>query len=147
MSPVSQLQGEFLYAAQTVAEHHGLTPARWQVLGAAAATPSSVADIARVLGLARQSVQRVADDLTEAGLATWAVNPRHARAKWLVPTHRGTDVLQDTARDQAAWADGVTERLAAAGITDADVARAEALLNRMVRISQNYWDEQENETA
>jgi len=134
--PVSELQAEFLYAAEAVAERHGLTPARWQVLGAAIAQPQSVADIARGLSLARQSVQRVADDVVDAGLATWETNPRHARAKLLVPTEAGRAVNDATTADQFAWADEVGSRL-----DPHDVAALRGLLERVTGVSRRYWDE------
>ncbi|WP_394161058.1 MarR family winged helix-turn-helix transcriptional regulator [Galactobacter valiniphilus] len=136
--PVSELQAEFLYAADTVAERHGLTPARWQVLGAAIAQPQSVADIARGLGLARQSVQRVADDVVAAGLAGWAPNPAHARAKLLVATDAGHAINDAVTEDQLAWADEVGSRL-----DPHDVAALRGLLDRVTAVSREYWDELE----
>lgn len=138
MLPVSELQAEFLYAADTVAERHGLTPARWQVLGAAIAQPQSVADIARGLGLARQSVQRVADDVVAAGLAGWAPNPAHARAKLLVATDAGRAINDAVTADELAWADEVGSRL-----DPHDVAALRGLLDRVTAVSREYWDELE----
>lgn len=140
--PVSELQAEFLYAAESVAERHGLTPARWQVLGAALAQEQSVADIARGLGLARQSVQRVADDVVGLGWAEWATNPRHARAKLLVPTAAGRAVLERTQTDQAQWADAVGSRL-----DTHDVAALRGLLERVTMVSRHYWDEVDAATS
>lgn len=140
--PASELQAEFLYAADTVAERHGLTPARWQVLGATIAEPQSVADIARGLGLARQSVQRVADDVVNAGLAEWATNPKHARAKLLVGTAAGREVVAATNADQLAWADAVGSRL-----NVHDVAALRGLLERVIAVSRDYWDELEAQDA
>ena len=48
-----------------------------------------MAGIAREMGLARQSVQRIADILVERGLADYRDNPAHRRAKLLVPTESG----------------------------------------------------------
>lgn len=138
VAPVSELQAEFLYAAESVAEAHGLTPARWQVLGAALARPQSVADIARSLALARQSVQRVADDVVALGWARWATNPRHARAKLLVPTDAGATVLEATQHDQRQWAHAVGSRL-----NPDDVAALRELMERVTAVSRAYWDEVE----
>lgn len=41
------------------------------------------------MGITRQSVQRVADALVEAGLAEYRPNPAHRRAKLLAPTDEG----------------------------------------------------------
>ncbi len=41
------------------------------------------------MGLTRQSVQRIADLLVERGLAAYADNPAHRRAKLVTPTSAG----------------------------------------------------------
>ena len=61
--PVFALNGELLEAAAVITAPHELTPARWQVLGAVLEEPLPVAEIARRVGLTRQSVQRVANDV------------------------------------------------------------------------------------
>ena len=84
-----KLNGEFLALAEELARPAGLTAAWWHVLGAVLGEPLPVAGIAREMGLARQSVQRVADILVERGLAEYRDNPAHRRAKLLVPTSEG----------------------------------------------------------
>jgi DNA-binding MarR family transcriptional regulator len=84
-----KLNGQFLALAEELARPAGLTAAWWQVLGAVLADPLPVAGIAREMGLARQSVQRVADILVDRGLAEYRDNPAHRRAKLLVPTEAG----------------------------------------------------------
>ena len=84
-----KLNGQFLALAEELARPAGLTAAWWQVLGAVLGAPLPVAGIAREMGLARQSVQRIADILVERGLAGYRDNPAHRRAKLLVPTEAG----------------------------------------------------------
>ena len=84
-----KLNGQFLALAEELARPAGLTAAWWQVLGAVLGAPLQVAGIAREMGLARQSVQRIADILVERGLAVYRDNPAHRRAKLLVPTEAG----------------------------------------------------------
>jgi DNA-binding MarR family transcriptional regulator len=84
-----KLNGQFLALAEELARPAGLTAAWWQVLGAVLGEPLPVAGIAREMGLARQSVQRVADILVERGLAEYLDNPAHRRAKLLTPTAAG----------------------------------------------------------
>jgi DNA-binding MarR family transcriptional regulator len=83
------VHGQVLEVAEELARPVGLTAARWQVLGAVLAEPLPVAGIARVMGLARQSVQRIADLLVEQGLADYQPNPAHRRAKLLSATDAG----------------------------------------------------------
>ena len=88
-----KLNGQFLALAEDLARPAGLTAASWQVLGAVLGRPLPVAGIAREMGLARQSVQRIADILVERGLAEYHDNPAHRRAKLLVPTEAGRTAI------------------------------------------------------
>ncbi len=84
-----RLNGQLLAVAEELARPAGLTAAWWQVLGAVLREPLPVAGIARAMGITRQSVQRVADLLVDKGLAAYAPNPAHRRAKLLAPTAEG----------------------------------------------------------
>ncbi|QES06906.1 MarR family transcriptional regulator [Streptomyces venezuelae] len=86
---VFRLNGQFLAVSERLAEPAGLTAAWWQVLGAVLPEPLPVAGIARVMGITRQSVQRIADLLVREGLAVYEPNPAHRRAKLLAPTEAG----------------------------------------------------------
>lgn len=86
---VFHLNGQFLAVSEELARPAGLTAAWWQVLGAVLREPLPVAGIARAMGITRQSVQRIADLLVERGLAAYAPNPAHRRAKLLTPTAEG----------------------------------------------------------
>ncbi|MFD4864521.1 MarR family winged helix-turn-helix transcriptional regulator [Streptomyces sp. NPDC058412] len=86
---VFRLNGQFLSVSEELARPAGLTAAWWQVLGAVLREPLPVAGIARTMGITRQSVQRIADLLVAKGLAEYAPNPAHRRAKLLRPTQEG----------------------------------------------------------
>ncbi|MET9349609.1 MarR family winged helix-turn-helix transcriptional regulator [Streptomyces termitum] len=86
---VFRLNGRFLAVSERLAEPAGLTAAWWQVLGAVLPGPLPVAGVARVMGITRQSVQRIADLLVRDGLAVYEPNPAHRRAKLLAPTEAG----------------------------------------------------------
>ncbi|MFJ7208318.1 MarR family winged helix-turn-helix transcriptional regulator [Streptomyces sp. NPDC098789] len=86
---VFRLNGQFLGVSEELAAPAGLTAAWWQVLGAVLTEPLPVAGIARAMGITRQSVQRIADLLVQRGLAAYAPNPAHRRAKLLSPTAEG----------------------------------------------------------
>jgi DNA-binding MarR family transcriptional regulator len=88
-----RLNGQLLAVAEELARPAGLTAAWWQVLGAALGEPQSVSEIARAMGLTRQSVQRIADLLVERGLAAYADNPAHRRAKLVTPTAAGREAV------------------------------------------------------
>ncbi len=121
------LHGRFLAAAEELARPAGLTAARWQVLGAVLREPRTVSEVARVMGLTRQSVQRLADVLVEQGLAAYADNPAHRRSKLLAATTAGLAAVRSIHDAQVAWADGVTAGMDAAQL-EAALATVEALL-------------------
>ncbi|WP_106850269.1 MarR family winged helix-turn-helix transcriptional regulator [Blastococcus sp. Marseille-P5729] len=132
--PAFELNGEFLAAAEVITRPHDLTPARWQVLGAVIDEPLPVAEIARRvgLGLARQSVQRVADDLVTHEWATWAENPHHRRAKLLAATDRGIAAVRAMAAEQHRWADAVGTEIGLA-----DLACLADLIRRVIEASRS----------
>jgi DNA-binding MarR family transcriptional regulator len=84
-----RLNGQFLAVAERLAQPAGLTATRWQVLGAVLGEAMSVSDIARTMGITRQSVQRTADVLAEQGLIAYRDNPAHRRAKLVEATEAG----------------------------------------------------------
>lgn len=87
----------------------GLSHARARVLAALAdqGAARTVSQLARVLGVARQGVQRLADDLAAAGLIAFEDNPGHARAKLASLTPAGQAAHAEAERRRAAWAEGL----------------------------------------
>jgi len=106
-----RLNGQFLAVAEALAAPAGLTATRWQVLGAVLPEPLSVSDIARVMGITRQSVQRTADLLAEAGLVAYRNNPAHRRAKLVEVTPEGREAVRGIDPQHAEFARRLTEVL------------------------------------
>jgi DNA-binding MarR family transcriptional regulator len=133
--PVFELNGEFLAAAEMMTRPVGLTPAWWQVLGSTLDEPLSVAEIARRvgLGLARQSVQRVADLLVERNWASYRDNPAHRRAKLLEPTSAGRRAIDRLTAAQHAWADSVGN-----AVGEDELRHALAVLRSIIESSRAY---------
>jgi DNA-binding MarR family transcriptional regulator len=115
-------------AGDALARPAGQTSARWQVLAAAEHGPATVAGIARALGLARQSVQRVADLLAQEGLVAYDDNPEHLRAKLIRLLPPGQVALTRIQAAQRQWADrlggeiGVDDLTLASGVLDRVIA-------------------------
>jgi DNA-binding MarR family transcriptional regulator len=88
---VFRLNGELIAMGDDLVSDIGLTSARWQVLGAIALSksPLPIAQIARNMGLTRQAVQRVANELEANGFVRFAPNPHHQRAKLVMLTRKG----------------------------------------------------------
>ncbi|OCO98070.1 MULTISPECIES: MarR family transcriptional regulator [unclassified Ensifer] len=124
---VLRLAGPLTVAGDALSRPSGQTSARWQVLAAARHGPMSVADAARALGLARQGVQRIADLLAEEGLVAYEDNPAHQRAKLMVLTKSGHDVLGEIKERQAVWADRLGADLGEDRLRQASALIAEAI--------------------
>ena len=126
---VLQLNGLLTAAGDALAAPAGQTSARWQVLAAVEDAPLAVAQIARAMNLARQSVQRVADLLVQERLAVYEDNPAHLRAKLLQLTPRGRAALKTIQAAQRLWAEGL-----AAGIGEAKLRAASSVLGELQQV-------------
>ena len=98
--------GLLLAAGDRLAGEHGLTSARWQVLGAIALAhrPLTVPQIARRMGLTRQAVHTTVNRLTAEGLVELAANVDHRRSQLVSITELGRAKYRAIDETQAAWA-------------------------------------------
>ncbi|SEH25727.1 DNA-binding transcriptional regulator, MarR family [Methylobacterium sp. 275MFSha3.1] len=110
---VFRINGELLAAGDTLVGDLGLTSARWQVLGAIALSPVPlpVAHIARNMGLTRQAVQRLVDEMRADGLVRLEPNPHHRRAMLVLATESGEAAYRAAIARQERWADALTSGL------------------------------------
>jgi DNA-binding MarR family transcriptional regulator len=122
-----RLNGQLLAAAETMARPAGLTAAWWQVLGAVLREPLPVSGIAREMGLARQSVQRIADLLVDKGMAEYLPNPAHRRAKLLRPTEGGWAAIARLRDAQHAFANRIS-----AAVGERDLRQALGVLEKLI---------------
>lgn len=93
IADVYELAGALRQAGETLAAAEGQTQARWQLLSAVSERGLTVPQAGRRLGITRQAVQRVANDLVHDGLATFADNPDHRASPLLVLTDDGSDTV------------------------------------------------------
>jgi DNA-binding MarR family transcriptional regulator len=93
VADIYELAGRFRDGGEVIAGALGQTQARWQVLSAASASPHTVPQIARRLGVTRQNVQRIADLLVQERWASFEPNPDHKGSPFLVLNARGQDAL------------------------------------------------------
>jgi DNA-binding MarR family transcriptional regulator len=103
--------GLLLAAGDELSADEGLTSARWQVLGAIALAerPLTVPQIARRMGLTRQSVHASVGRLAADGLVEWGPNADHRRSRLVHLTERGTARYAALDRRQIAWVHGLSE--------------------------------------
>jgi len=95
---VFRLNGRLIAAGDALVAGIDLTSARWQVIGAMAKD---------AMGLTRQSVQRIVDELAVAGFVSFQPNPHHKRAKLVSLTSKGIAAADAAMRLQKPWADAL----------------------------------------
>ena len=94
IADIYELAGRLREYGDAIAQPVGQTQARWQVMSAASADPHTVPQIARVLGVTRQNVQRIADLLVAERSAEYRDNPDHRASPHLVLTKRGRTAFE-----------------------------------------------------
>ncbi len=137
---VFRANGLLLAAGEGLAGAEELTSARWQVLGAVALAdrPLTVPQVARRMGLTRQSVQTSVNRLRDDGLLAVNHNPDHLRS----PLHRLTDLgaTRFTAlqRRQVEWVNEL-----ATGLDQAELATTSRVLAELsARLTANARGEE-----
>ena len=110
----------------------GITNARWQTLSELFALEKrvTVSELARHMGLTRQAVQRLADDMASDDLVEFIENPGDARAMHLILTEAGRAKYHDALEREWQWANAIAEGFDAEQITRA-VALLEAITQKI----------------
>ncbi|TDC75292.1 MarR family transcriptional regulator [Actinomadura sp. 7K507] len=116
IADVYQLAGLSRHTAEDIAREEGQSTARWHVLSVLSERPMTVSGAARRLGLTRQSVQRVVNELKAAGLVVGTGNPDDARAPLVQ--------LSDSGRQTLARLDAAGRRHRSQLLTDTDLDAA-----------------------
>ncbi|MFI8221510.1 MarR family winged helix-turn-helix transcriptional regulator [Streptomyces sp. NPDC085932] len=127
IADVFEAAGALRRLSEKTASVEGLTQARWQVLSAVSEDPLTVPQAARRLGVRRQNIQRVANDLAAFGLAAYAPNPDHRGSPLLTLTPRGKETLARVT-DRAAARD----RTLFAAVPEEEIIAARATLRRLL---------------
>lgn len=106
---IFKLSGLLITEGDKLTEEFSLTSARWKVLGAVTASPVSitVADIAREMGLTRQAVQRLMNEMNSDGLVDFRENPKHKRAQLIVLTDKGLKTYELLDKKQSKWINSI----------------------------------------
>src|SRR5437870_976572 len=122
---IFRLNGRLLMAGDRLVAGLDLTSARWQVLGAIALAeqPQPVAWLARNMGLNRQGVQRIVNEMRDDGLLEIKPNPHHRRAHLVVLTKRGKEAFAAATKLQVPWVNGL-----AGGVSLRDLATTQKVV-------------------
>lgn len=134
IADVTELVGRSRATSEVMARAVGHTVARWHLMSVLSDGPRSVASAARRLGLARQSVQRVANELLAERLVVARPDPADGRAPRFELTARGRHAVDELYRrselDRADLVEaagiGADELLAARRTVQALLAQFEA---------------------
>ena len=125
---IFRVNGLLLADGNRLAVAEGLTAARWQVLGAVALAgrPLTVPQIARRMGLTRQTVQESVNRLLAEALVEARDNLDHRRSPLIGLTALGSQKFTAVDKRQARWINEL-----AAGLQTTDLAAAARLLREL----------------
>ncbi len=125
---VFRLNGRLLVAGDRLVAELGLTSARWQVLGAIAYAerPESVAWHARTMGLHRQGIQRIANELEAEGIVEFHPNPHHKRAHLVRLTSKGQKLFESALALQVPWVNALSY-----GLRPREIATAKSVIEQL----------------
>lgn len=138
---VFRLNGAMLHWGDRFAAPHGLTSARWQMLGALALAerPQSAPQIGARMGVTRQAAQRQLDLLEQEGLVEPLANPQHKRSPLYRLTAQGTSAYQALDRQWRQHAQALASRFSTGEI--------EATLHVLSTLLQAHAQEAETSHA
>jgi DNA-binding MarR family transcriptional regulator len=125
---VFRLNSDLVAAGDRLTKDLRLTSARWQIFGAINADELTVSQIARNMGLYRQTVQPLVDALADDGLVEFVENPNHRRAKLIRMTAAGRKSYTEALVRQIAWANELSD-----GLTAKNLLAANTLLRELQR--------------
>jgi DNA-binding MarR family transcriptional regulator len=108
---IFHINGLLMHSGDAITQSIGQSSARWQVLGRVGYAPHTVAQMARDMGHARQSVQRVANALASEGLVMYKDNPNDKRTQLVELTKRGGEVLAAIYAKQEEWSQHIMTKL------------------------------------
>ncbi|WP_371809353.1 MarR family winged helix-turn-helix transcriptional regulator [Ruegeria sp. HKCCD6157] len=125
---VFRLNGRLQLAGDRLVTELGLTSARWQILGAIAYSdrPESVAWHARTMGVHRQGIQRIINELSKEGIVEFRPNPHHKRAHLVALTQKGQELYEAAIAKQIPWVNELSE-----GLSPDDIATAQNVVGRL----------------
>ncbi|HBO5296357.1 TPA: MarR family winged helix-turn-helix transcriptional regulator [Pseudomonas aeruginosa] len=132
---VFKLNGQLIEWGNNFSQPHGLTSARWQVLGAIsmAPHPPNVPQIAKAMGVTRQGVLKQINLLVNEGLVESLPNPTHKRSPLYAMTAKGQATYEALIER---WQQHLQKVESAFTVSDLD-----AVLRVLSVMSQVYADE------
>lgn len=141
---VFRLNGILIKSGDRLVKDLGLTSARWQIIGALALSGESmtVPQVARRMGLSRQAVQRIANDLSAMQWIRFQDCASDKRTRLLELTTEGQEVYEKASERQTAWINELTSNISAD-----DIAEAKGLMSRLGRQCMDFDGPPEGESG
>jgi DNA-binding MarR family transcriptional regulator len=126
---VFRLNGALIECGNQLVQPLGLTSARWQILGAIAASekPTSCPQIAKIMGITRQGALKQLDLLEEEGLIEKMENENNERSPLYDLTPQGRQKYASAMKLQEKWISDLIRNL-----RQADLRSTAAILNRLI---------------
>lgn len=130
VADVYELAGTSRSTSEQLARRETCTAAQWHVMSVVSEEEFTAAAVARRLGLSRQAVQRVVNDLCDRGYLGSHGNPADRRAPLISLTPVGREVLTRlwTVSHQSR-----AQLLSESGLDRDDLQRARATLRRLLK--------------
>ncbi|HZF42269.1 MAG TPA: MarR family transcriptional regulator [Sphingomonadaceae bacterium] len=116
-----RFHGLLIAAGDALTRDLGLSSARWQVLGAVGKSEvaPSLSAIARTMGLSRQAVRRVVNELEAEGMVETKANPANRRLRLVFLTAAGRSAHDKANAKQVPWAERLAEGIVAESLLTA----------------------------
>ena len=132
---IIRINGAFLEVAEKVcSEDELITVPIWRVIAVIRINPMTVPEVAKYLGLKRQSVQSTVNQMKRRGLISFRKNPNHKTSPLVILTKKGNDKVDDILRYQKklteVFIDGIE-------ITMKDVVSSREFLRALRENSEN----------
>jgi DNA-binding MarR family transcriptional regulator len=136
VADVFEAAGALRRVGEELAATEGQTQARWQVMSVVSEGEWTVPAAAGRLGVSRQAVQRIANELVDERLARFEDNPRHRRSPFLRLSADGTRALDTITRR----ADVINAELVG-GLTGAELQRCRSTLSAICTAARGHLGE------
>ena len=132
---IIRINGAFLEVAEKVcSEDELITVPIWRVIAVIRINPMTVSEVAKYLGLKRQSVQSTVNQMKRRNLISFRKNPNHKTSPLVILTKKGNDKVDDILRYQKklteVFIDGIE-------ITMKDVVSSREFLRALRENSEN----------
>jgi DNA-binding MarR family transcriptional regulator len=117
---VFRLNGQLIRTAESLSADLDISTNRWQAIATIRAQPLTVSQIARRIGVSRQSARQTVLKLEQSGLVELQPNPDHRRSQLVALTEAGTEIMEILRERQSRLTHSFTDGL---GVTVGSIDR------------------------